>query len=180
MKRPLSGDPTTLIARADTFGVSLFSGYGSSEVQAMMARQPSDADPARRATGGGLIISELIKVRIRDLQTGEIAAFGEPGEIEISGPNTMIGYLSTSEPRYSGKAPDGYVSTGDLGYLTGDGFVYIARIGDVLRLSGFLVNPMEIEAYLTSLPGITAAQAVGVSRNSRTRLVHAGRDSPVV
>ena len=57
---------------------------------------------------------------------------------------------------------DGWVRSGDLGHLLGDGsFVFETRMGDVLRLGGYLVAPSEIESHIQSYPGIEGCQAVG-------------------
>ena len=57
--------------------------------------------------------------------------------------------------------PDGFFKTGDLAYLRGDGsFVYLARMGDAMRLGGFLVSPVEVESELMAQPGVASAQVV--------------------
>src|SRR5699024_5536442 len=56
---------------------------------------------------------------------------------------------------------DGWFATGDLGYMASeDDVVYLNRMGDVLRLGGFLVAPREVEDLLIGFPGITEAQFV--------------------
>lgn len=80
----------------------------------------------------------------------------------------MVGYFGDPEAEEENLTDDGYVRTGDLGYLTEYGFVYLNRMGDVLRLGGFLVNPREIEAYLEGLPGVSEAQVVGASTERGT------------
>jgi fatty-acyl-CoA synthase len=60
---------------------------------------------------------------------------------------------------------DGYYRSGDLGHTLADGrFVFLARMGDALRLGGFLVSPAEIEAVVQEAPGIAACQVVAVPR----------------
>jgi fatty-acyl-CoA synthase len=166
-----SGDPKQLVAEGDGLGKTFYNVYGSSEVQALMAHQPAGADAERRALGGGVPVSQEIHVRVRDRETGELLPSGEPGELEICGPNVMVGYINNPKAEKEDFTDDGYVRTNDLGYLTEDGFVYLTRLGDTLRLSGFLVSPREIEAYLEGLPGIAAAQVVGVSTEGGTRPV---------
>jgi fatty-acyl-CoA synthase len=80
----------------------------------------------------------------------------------------MLGYMGDPEAEEENFTDDGYVRTGDLGYLTEYGFVYLSRIDDALRLGGFLVSPQEIEAYLEGLPGVAASQVVGVSTENGT------------
>jgi fatty-acyl-CoA synthase len=166
-----SGDPKRLVAEGDALGKTFFQVYGSSEVQALMARQPTGADAERRALGGGVPVSEEIDVRVRDRETGELLPMEASGELEIRGPNVMIGYVNNPKAQKENLTDDGYVRTGDLGYLTEDGFVYLTRLGDTLRLSGFLVSPREIEAYLEGLSGVAAAQVVGVSTEQGVRPV---------
>jgi fatty-acyl-CoA synthase len=166
-----SGDPKRLVAEGNALGKTFFQVYGSSEVQALMARQPASADAERRALGGGVPVSEEIDVRVRDRETGELLPPEGSGELEIRGPNVMIGYVNDPKAQEENLTDDGYVRTGDLGYLTDDGFVYLTRLGDSLRLSGFLVSPREIEAYLEGLSGVAAAQVVGVSSEGGARPV---------
>ena len=83
----------------------------------------------------------------------------------------MIGYINNPQAEKEIFTDDGFICTGDLGYLTEDGFVYLTRLGDTLRLSGFLVSPREIEAYLEGLPGIAAAQVVDASTERGDRPV---------
>lgn len=165
------GNPSELVAEGDRFGKKFYTGYGSSEAQTFMALQPPDSDVERRATKGGVPISEEMDVRVRDQESGEVLPHEQSGELEIRGPHTTAGYLNNSQASKENFTDDGYLRSGDLGYLTSEGIVYISRIGDVLRLSGFLVYPQEIENYLERLPGISDAQVVGVSTEQGTRAV---------
>lgn len=154
-------DPRELVRAGDAAGKRFFQTYGSSEVFALMCYPAPGADAERRAQGGGVPVSEDIRFRIRDPETGRLAEPGEDGEIEIGGFNVTIGYLN--RPGIEDLGPDGYFRTGDLGREgAGRDLVYLSRRGDALRLGGFLVSPREIEAFLEELPGITAAQLVGV------------------
>lgn len=164
-------DPERLVARGDELGKRFFGLYGSSEMQALMARQPSDADAETRATAGGAPVSGETDVRVRDRDSGELLPPGETGELEMCGPSAMIGYVNDPEAEAENITGDGYVRSGDLGYLAEEGFVYLARIGDALRLGGFLVSPREIEAFLETLPNIAAAQVVGAQPEGDTKAV---------
>jgi fatty-acyl-CoA synthase len=158
------GDPSALVGAAEERGKSFFQTYGSSEVQALMCYPPPGAGVDRRSLGGGVPVNPEISVRIRDTTTGELVPEGQgEGEIEIAGPNVSVGYLHQPEATAASRTEDGYFRTGDLGrLLPGRDMVYLARLGDALRLGGYLVAPVEIEAYLETLPGVGVAQVVGV------------------
>ena len=144
--------------RAEARGLMLCGLYGMSEVQALYARQPLDAPLARRRKGGGVPVSPLGHARIVD------------GELQLAGPSLMVGYYGNEEATRNTITPDGYVRTGDLGEMDGDGgFTFQSRMGDVLRLSGFLVNPLEIETHIQKVPGIEACTTIALPRPEGVR-----------
>lgn len=158
----------TLPQRAARHGIAMTGLYGSSELIALVAGQPTDDAPRRYLPGGRLIYPEA-RVRVRDPATGAILPTGQSGEIEILSPSLMLGYLDDAASTAAALTADGYFRTGDLGYAIDDRqFVFQARMGDSLRLSGFLVNPAEIEAFIATLPGIRACQVVGVESEGKT------------
>jgi fatty-acyl-CoA synthase len=158
--------------QAEARGLSLCGLYGMSEVQALYARQPLDAAVARRKLGGGVPTSPLGHVRVRDPESGALLGAGQPGALECAGPSLMVGYYGNDAATAQALTPDGYVRTGDLAELDGQGgFTFLSRMGDVLRLSGFLVNPLEIETHIQSMPGISACQTIAVPRTEGVRAV---------
>ncbi|KYG23965.1 acyl-CoA synthetase [Bradyrhizobium sp. AT1] len=161
-----------LAADAEARGLPLFGLYGSSEVQALFAiAQPGDAF-ADRIEGGGWPMSPEAQVRIRDTETGEFAAEGVSGEIEISAPSRFLGYFNNPDATRDAITADGFFRTGDIGRLRGDGsFVYETRAGDAMRLGGFLVAPGEIEDELKSYDGVADAQVVAVDLKGQARCV---------
>ncbi|MBM3491391.1 MAG: AMP-binding protein [Alphaproteobacteria bacterium] len=158
-----TGNPELALTQAARRGLTLVGLYGMSEVQALYARQPVDAPAARRALGGGLPVSSAARARARDPQTGEVLPHGQAGELELAGPSLMREYFGNPWATCETLLADGFLRTGDLGYTTGDGgFVYLSRMGDVLRLGGFLVSPVEIESHLETHAAVAGAQVVGV------------------
>ncbi|MBZ0217282.1 MAG: AMP-binding protein, partial [Fimbriimonadaceae bacterium] len=144
-------------------GLKLVGLYGMSETQALYARQPLDAPVERRALAGGNLTSIDAHAEIRDPQTGALLPPGQSGELYLSGPGLFREYLGNREASASTIGADGFVRTGDLGSGTATGgFVFETRMGDSLRLGGFLVNPAEIDAPICDLPQIAACQTVGV------------------
>jgi fatty-acyl-CoA synthase len=156
--------------RAEQRGLLLCGLYGMSEVQALYARQPPGSAVARRKKGGGVPTSPLAHVRVRDPESGELLGIGNPGVLECAGPSLMVGYWANDKATAEAMTSDGYVRTGDLAELDGQGgFTFLSRMGDVLRLSGFLVNPLEIETHIQKLPGISGCQTIAVPRPEGVR-----------
>ena len=148
---------------ADARGLKMIGIYGSSEMQAVLSKQDDDMTPEQREVGGGKLITKATQVRAVDLATGKTLPHGEQGELQFKGPSCMMGYFGNEEATREAFTADGYFRSGDLGYTVADGdFVFLSRIGDVLRLSGFLVNPMEIEAVLDAHDSVQVSQVVGV------------------
>ncbi len=164
--------PDELRARAAARGLRLVGLYGMSEVQAFFSRQPLDAAPERRLLGGGVPLDPAGAVRVRDPGSGRLLAAGEAGEIEVAGPSLMREYFENPAATRETMTGDGFVRSGDLGYLMDDGgFVYLARMGDAMRLGGFLVSPAEIEGHLNEHPAVRGAQVVGVDTERGPRPV---------
>lgn len=166
------GDPEALVRTGADLGVTLHGLYGSSEVQALAAfRLPSD--PLReRARAGGYPVSPQMQVRARHLDSREICAAGEIGELEFTGPSLMAGYFDDPVTTESAMTADGYFRSKDLGFVETDGsFEYFSRLGDVLRLSGFLTTPREIESVIEEHPDVAAAQVITVASGDRDLLV---------
>ncbi len=155
-----------IVARAEARGLRLVGLYGTSEIQALFARQDENASAGERAAAGGRPVSPLARVRARDPDSGRLLAHGEPGELELFAPSSrMAGYFGDPEATRAAFSADGWYRSGDLGHTLADGrFVFQARLGDSLRLAGFLVSPAEIEAVVQEAPGIAACQVVGVQR----------------
>jgi fatty-acyl-CoA synthase len=151
------------LAEAERRGLPLIGLYGMSEILAAFSvRQPEEPAP-RRLRPGGVPVSRDARVRIRDETSGTLLPPGREGLVEIRAPSAMIGYWQDRDATREAFTEDGYLRTGDYGFLDEDGgFVYLARAGDVLRLGGFLVAPAEIEAHLEKHPQIRGAQVVGV------------------
>ncbi len=157
-------------SRAEARGLKLVGVYGSSEVQALFARQWETTPLEERVEKGGWPVSASAAVRVRDTETGQMLAHGEPGELEIKAPSLMIGYFGDPEASANAFTEDGYFRTGDLGYTEARGrFVYLARLDDSLRLGGFLVNPAEIEAVVQEHPSVRECQIVGVQADGAWR-----------
>ncbi|MCP3939001.1 MAG: AMP-binding protein [Actinomycetia bacterium] len=152
-------------ARAEEAGATLLGLYGMSEVQALFAaRNPGDP-LAIRAKAGGRLISVAAECRTKN------------DELQLRGPSLFTGYLAEGGAKIdlpmTEQSFDGaWFRTGDLAEIEGtEGFHYLARMGDSLRLGGFLVAPAEIESTLNAVEGIDQSQVVAVDRPSGARPV---------
>ena len=155
--------------RAAAHGITCLGLYGMSECMALFSFQPADAPMERRKMGGGVPVSAEAAARVRDPETGEILPPGDrAGELELTGPSIMLGYLFNDEATAKTFTADGWLKTGDLATSTPDGgFVFLNRMGDALRLGGFLTDPREIETHLMTHPDVEACQVVGVQAGGR-------------
>ncbi len=161
-----------IVERSEARGLRLVGLYGMSEVQALFARQDPAAPMPERRLGGGYLTSPEARARARDPASGEVLPHGRQGELELAGPSLMAGYFADCEATARAVTEDGFMRTGDLGYTTADNhFVYVSRIGDVLRLGGFLVSPAEIESHLRSHHSVAGAQVVGADTGRGIRPV---------
>lgn len=159
-------------------GIPLCGLYGSSEVMAIFSAQTGDIPVREKIRGGGMPAAQhRAQLRIRDIGSDKLLPAGDTGEIEIKGPTNFIGYLNNPEATEKAFTDDGFYRTGDLGYLRQDGsLVYESRMGDAIRLGGFLISPSEIEAVLKAIPAVVDAYIVGVEIEGKSRVVAFVRD----
>lgn len=161
-----------LVADAKARNIRLYGLWGMSEVQAFVAHQKPEDPTAARKLAGGWLISPDAKIRITDPDTNQELPYGEKGELEIRCPSQMKEYWNNPEATAKTITPDGYIKTGDFAIqLDVDRFTFLSRMGDVLRLGGFLTDPVEIENCLTDHPEIEKAQVVGVETNFGTKAI---------
>ena len=173
-----------VVERGEAQGMRLTGVYGMSEVQALFAVRDASEPASGRERAGGTVSSPTAAFRIVDPDTLDNGDFeplpeGESGELLLAGPSLFAGYLAeggseldrikTDRAHHEAEGQR-WFRTGDLALAEPDGsFTYITRIGDVLRLGGFLVSPSEIESVVLELEGITEAVAVAVARPGGVR-----------
>jgi acyl-CoA synthetase (AMP-forming)/AMP-acid ligase II len=95
------------------------------------------------------------EVMVVDVKTGQPLGRNENGEIWIRGPQVMKGYLNNPDATDATLDEDGWLHTGDIGYVDEDGFFYIVdRLKELIKYKGYQVAPAELEALLLSHPAI--------------------------
>lgn len=140
----------------------LCNAYGQSEASPNVTltdwRDPVDL----RAKGLGLP-HDGMALEIRDPETGAALPAGETGEICVRGWSVMKGYYKLPDATAKALGADGWLRTGDLGRLDGEGrLAFVGRLKDVFRVGGENVAPLEVEAVLLKHPAVAVAQVVGV------------------
>lgn len=146
-------------------------GYGLSEASPVTHVNPVD-DHNRPGTIG-LPLPDT-EARIMDQNTGkQEVPVGGVGELVIRGPQVMKGYYNN--PDETARAlRDGWLYTGDLATRDRDGYFRIVdRKKDIIKTSGFLVFPAEVEEVLRTYPGVAEAAVIGVPDPERGEVVKA-------
>jgi len=96
---------------------------------------------------------------------GKILPPGETGEIAIRSKANSLGYFNNPDETENLFWKDGYLLSGDLGYLDEEGYLYIvSRVKNIIKRSGETISPQEIEEVVDAMPGVRFSAAIGVDR----------------
>ena len=166
--------PLEVIKRAlDVFpGVSFINAFGQTETASTITTlSPEDhiisgteeerEKKLKRLSSIGRPMSD-VEMKIVD-EAGNGLPLGEIGEIVARGPRVMSGYWKDPEKTEKTVDKDGWVHTGDMGYIDEDGYFYLAgRTTDMIIRGGENISPEEIEAVLRSYPKIEDVAVIGV------------------
>ncbi len=149
-----------LDAFEERFGVVILEGYGLTETTSTTTQNPSATD--RRAYSVGKPIwgtqTQIWDVSGQPLPRGR----DHVGEVVTRGMHVMKGYLNDPEAT-AAAITDGWLHTGDLGYIDEDGFLFIvSRTKELIIRGGYNVYPSEIENVLHAHPAVVEAAVVGV------------------
>uniref|UniRef100_UPI00404875C4 long-chain-fatty-acid--CoA ligase FadD n=1 Tax=Shewanella baltica TaxID=62322 RepID=UPI00404875C4 len=146
----------------------LLEGYGLTEASPLLTCCPYNLDGYNGSIGFPAP-STLIQIRDDD---GKVLAQGETGELFGKGPQVMKGYWQRPEETAKVIDTDGWLATGDIGYMDEKGFFYIVdRKKDMILVSGFNVFPNEVEEVVALHPKVIEVAAVGVPNDASGELV---------
>jgi long-chain acyl-CoA synthetase len=162
---PISTD--VLMRSLAAFNCSFIQVYGLTETTGAITELPwEEHDP--HGPGAGRLRScgkpyEWVELRIVDPDTGADAGRGEVGELWTRSRQNMKGYWNMPEATAGTIDSDGWLRTGDAGYLDADGYVYLHdRIKDMIISAGENIYPAEVENALADHPAVADVAVIGV------------------
>jgi acyl-CoA synthetase (AMP-forming)/AMP-acid ligase II/enoyl-CoA hydratase/carnithine racemase len=146
-------------------GIRLFETYGMTETAAAIAFNPGRGTPLAGSVGFRAPYSETRIVSLdvgKPGQPSQVCGPYESGLVQVRGPQVFPGYL---DPAHNAGTlgPDGWLTTGDVGYLTEDArLVLTGREKDLIIRSGHNIDPATIEDVANKLEGVEISAAVGM------------------
>jgi long-chain acyl-CoA synthetase len=150
---PLSTELTA--AFTERTGLAIQQGYGLTEAAPVVTSTQCSADPDPRSVGATL---PGIEIRLVD-ESGSTPEDEDSGEIWIRGANLFSGYWPDGA---DGPNADGWWATGDVGYLTEVGDLFLVdRLKELVIVSGFNVYPSEVEDVIVELAEVAEAAVIG-------------------
>jgi acyl-CoA synthetase (AMP-forming)/AMP-acid ligase II len=146
-------------ACAERLGCLVLQGYGLTETSPVTHANPEDPARIKLASVGPPLPNT--ECQIVDPETGAPRGVNELGELWIRGPQVMKGYWKRPEETARTITPDGWLRTGDVGYVDEDGYFYIVdRIKELIKYKGLQIAPAELEAVLLSHPAVADAAVI--------------------
>jgi long-chain acyl-CoA synthetase len=144
-------------------GTTLSEGWGMTETSPTGTFTPGQVD-ARRKVGSCGMPHPGVVIKFLSLDDpARYVARGERGEICIKGPNVMKGYWKNPQATAEVTTFDGFLRTGDVGYMDEDGFIFIVdRTKDMLLCSGFNVYPRVLEEAIYKHPAVEEVAVIGI------------------
>jgi acyl-CoA synthetase (AMP-forming)/AMP-acid ligase II len=154
---PLSAE--LALEAGNRIGCEVVQGYGMTEMSPVSHLTPQGQ--FKPGTSG--ITVPNAECRIVDPATGEDQEAGGEGELWVRGPMVMKGYLNNPEATAATIDDDGWLHTGDVGFLDADGHLTVVdRVKELIKVKGFQVAPAELEALLLTHPAIADAAVIGI------------------
>jgi long-chain acyl-CoA synthetase len=157
----IGGSPVPVdVARRfeETFGAAVHEGYGLTEMSGLATTFPIGR---RRKAGAVGRPSSETELRIASPDGRGV------GEVQLRGPSVIRGYWHDADATAAAIDPDGWLSTGDLGYLDEDGDLFLVdRKKEMIIRGGYNVYPREVEEVLYQHPAVLEAAVVGVPHES--------------
>ncbi|MEK9967974.1 MAG: enoyl-CoA hydratase-related protein, partial [Ferrovibrio sp.] len=143
-------------------GIRLYETYGMTETAAAIAFNPGRSLPVQGSVGFRAPFSRTRIASLDPARKDTVCAPQESGLVQVSGPQVFPGYVDPAHNRGT-RSADGWLITGDVGYLTDDQrLVLTGREKDLIVRSGHNINPSDIEDVANVFPGVQISAAVGM------------------
>jgi long-chain acyl-CoA synthetase len=162
---PISED--VLVRSMGALGCDFAQVYGLTETTgAITSLMPHDHDPdgprAQLLRSAGRPFDH-VELRIVDTDTGETLPVGAVGEVWTRSDQNMLGYWNKPDETASILSDDGWLRTGDAGWIDAEGYLFLHdRIKDMIVSGGENVYPAEVENALLAHPAVSDASVIGV------------------
>ncbi|MCY1266791.1 3-[(3aS,4S,7aS)-7a-methyl-1,5-dioxo-octahydro-1H-inden-4-yl]propanoyl:CoA ligase [compost metagenome] len=148
-----------------------FQGYGMTELAPLATTLPAEHHVGSKMYSAGRP-GACVEVRIVDSEDREVPR-GSLGEIVVRGPNVMLGYWNRLEATVE-VLRDGWMHTGDGGYMDEEGFVYVCdRLKDMIISGGENIYSAEVENAIASHPAVAQSAVIGIPSDRWGETVHA-------
>jgi long-chain acyl-CoA synthetase len=136
-------------------------GYGMTEASGSLAQAVGEDFLRKRASAGRILPLAQVRIVAPD---GTQQPAGESGEIQLKGAMVMAGYWNRPEDTAAAFTKDGWLRTGDVGYIDEEGYIFIVdRVKDMVISGGENIYCAEVERVLGELPGIGECAAFGIA-----------------
>jgi acyl-CoA synthetase (AMP-forming)/AMP-acid ligase II len=153
--------PELIERMRETLGAPVIVRYAMTESPSIAGTRTDDSPEVQYRSVGRP--QDGVSLRLVD-EIGVEVPHGEVGRVRVTGPCVMRGYWNDPVMTAAAFDDDGWLVSGDLGYLDPDGnLVLVGRLGDMYIRGGYNVYPLEVENVLAEHPGVAAAAVVGVA-----------------
>ncbi|MCA9981232.1 MAG: AMP-binding protein, partial [Anaerolineales bacterium] len=156
---PLSAELANAVSAR--LGANVCQGYGMTEMSPVTHYNPNKPEKVKRGAVGPAIPN--VEVMIVDVETEAPLGRNQNGELWMRGPNRMKGYLNNPDATAGTITADGWLRTGDIGYVDDeDDFYIVDRLKELIKYKGFQVAPAELEGLLLTHEAIADVAVIPV------------------
>lgn len=139
-------------------GCTVLQGFGMTESSGVISLMY----PGHLRAGSSGQLLPGTSARVVDTETGLDLPRGQAGEFWIRGPQIFKGYLNQPQASAGTLTTDGWMRTGDIGYIDDAGYLYVTdRLKELIKVKGFQVAPAELEALLVTHPNVADVAVIG-------------------
>lgn len=152
-------------------------GYGMTEASGSLAQAVGEDFIRNRSSAGRVLPLAQVRIVAPD---GAVMPTGQSGEIQLKGAMVMAGYWNRPEETAAAFTGDGWLRTGDVGYVDDEGYIFIVdRVKDMVISGGENIYCAEVERVMGEMPGVSECAAFGIADERLGELLVAvvrGRD----